>query len=35
MKDLPHHGRYAYRPIVGRPDYSWPEGRRLTISIGS
>jgi hypothetical protein len=31
---LPHHGRYDYRPIVDRPDYSWPEGRRLAIYLG-
>lgn len=29
-----HHGRYAYRPIVGRPDYDWPGGRRLAIYFG-
>jgi allantoinase len=31
MKD---HGRYAYAPIVGRPDYHWPERRRLAVYIG-
>ncbi|MGU3391261.1 polysaccharide deacetylase family protein [Sphingomonas sp. M1A8_2b] len=34
MTDLPHHRRYAYSPIVGRPEYSWPEGRRLAIYLG-
>jgi len=29
-----HHDRYAYRPIIGRPDYDWPEGRRLAIYLG-
>jgi len=29
-----HHGRYAYRPIVDRPDYDWPDGRRLAIYFG-
>lgn len=34
MAELAHHGRYDYRPIVGRPDFSWPEGRRLAIYLG-
>lgn len=34
MTDLSQHGRYAYRPIVGRPDYAWPGGRRLAIYLG-
>lgn len=34
MTDLAHHERYSYRPIVNRPDYSWPEGRRLAIYLG-
>lgn len=25
------HYRYDYSPIVSRPDYSWPEGKRLAI----
>ncbi len=29
--DLPQHGRYDYSPIVDRPDYSWPEGKRLAF----
>ena len=28
------HDRYAYRPIIGRPDYDWPDGRRLAIYLG-
>ncbi|OWT77140.1 MULTISPECIES: polysaccharide deacetylase family protein [unclassified Achromobacter] len=31
---LPHHGRYAYRPIGERPRYAWPEGKRLAFFIG-
>lgn len=27
------HGRYDYSPIVDRPDYSWPEGKRLAVYI--
>jgi len=34
MTELAHHGRYAYAPIIGRPDYSWPEGRRLAVYLG-
>jgi len=26
--------RYPYRPITDRPDYSWPDGRRLAIYLG-
>jgi allantoinase len=28
---LPHHGRYEYSAIVRRPDYHWPEKKRLAI----
>jgi allantoinase len=28
---LKHHGRYDYSPLRGRPDYSWPEGKRLAV----
>ncbi len=28
---LPYHGRFKYSPITKRPDYSWPEGKRLAI----
>jgi peptidoglycan/xylan/chitin deacetylase (PgdA/CDA1 family) len=29
--DLRHHGRYDYVPLRGRPDYSWPGGKRLAV----
>jgi allantoinase len=32
-KDLTHHGRYSYSPITDRPDFSWPEGRRLAVYL--
>ncbi|MBC7600639.1 MAG: polysaccharide deacetylase family protein [Polaromonas sp.] len=28
---LPHHGRYNYSAISRRPDYSFPDGKRLAI----
>lgn len=28
---LKSHGRYEYSPIVSRPDYSWPGGKRLAV----
>jgi allantoinase len=31
---LPYHDRYAYSPIVDRPDYSWPDGKRLAVYLG-
>jgi peptidoglycan/xylan/chitin deacetylase (PgdA/CDA1 family) len=31
---LPAHGRFAYRPIVGRPDFHWPGGARLAVYLG-
>lgn len=31
---LPHHGRFDYRPITRRPDYCWPDGKRLAVYIG-
>lgn len=31
---LTDHGRYAYRAITDRPDYSWPGGKRLAVYIG-
>lgn len=31
---LPTHGRYAWQPIVGRPDFDWPDGRRLAVYLG-
>jgi allantoinase len=30
---LPTHGRYEYSNITKRPDYSWPEGRRLAVYV--
>jgi allantoinase len=33
MAPLPTHGRYDYLPITRRPDYSWPEGRRLAVYV--
>jgi peptidoglycan/xylan/chitin deacetylase (PgdA/CDA1 family) len=34
MSDLPHHHRYAYSPLPQRPDFDWPEGRRLAVYLG-
>ncbi|GAC1600343.1 MAG: polysaccharide deacetylase family protein [Ramlibacter sp.] len=31
---LPHHNRYEYSAITRRPDYSWPEGKRLAVYLG-
>ena len=28
---LKTHDRYDYSPLRGRPDYSWPEGKRLAV----
>ena len=33
MLKLPGHTRYGYSPIVKRPDYSWPDGKRLAFYI--
>ena len=33
MLKLPAHSRYDYSPIVKRPDYSWPDGKRLAFYI--
>ncbi len=33
MLNLPGHSRYAFSPIVTRPDYCWPEGKRLAFYI--
>ncbi len=30
---LPSHDRYPFSAIVDRPDYSWPEGKRLAFYI--
>ena len=32
--DLAHHNRYDYSPIIERPDYSWPDGKRLAVYLG-
>lgn len=29
--NLPTHGRYDYVPIIRRPVYDWPEGKRLAV----
>jgi len=34
VSPLPTHGRYDYSAITDRPDYSWPDGKRLAIYIG-
>jgi len=31
---LPYHHRYAYSPIIDRPDYFWPDGKRLAVYLG-
>ena len=28
---LPSHGRYDWSPLPRRPDYSWPDGKRLAL----
>jgi len=30
---LRDHGRFPYSAIVNRPDWSWPDGRRLAVYI--
>jgi hypothetical protein len=30
---LRSHGRFAYSPITGRPDFTWPGGRRLAVYV--
>lgn len=34
MQPLKAHGRYGYSAITRRPDYRWPEGRRLAVYLG-
>jgi allantoinase len=34
MLQLPKHGRYRYATIETRPDYDWPERKRLAFYIG-
>ena len=31
---LPYRGRYAYSPIIDRPHYTWPDGKRLAVYLG-
>ena len=31
---LPHHGRFDYVPITRRPDFAWPDGKRLAVYFG-
>ena len=31
---LPYHNRFEYSPITERPDYDWPEGKRLAVYLG-
>ena len=33
MLKLPGHGRYDYSPIVSRPDFTWPDGKRLAFYV--
>ncbi len=28
---LRHHGRYGYSPLRGRPNYTWPDGKKLAV----
>ena len=30
---LNSHNRFPYSPIVGRPDFTWPEGKRLAVHL--
>ena len=30
---LASHDRFAYSPITERPDFTWPDGRRLAIHL--
>ncbi|MFT5174233.1 MAG: allantoinase [Gammaproteobacteria bacterium] len=32
---LRSHGRYDYSPITERPDYSWPDGKRLAVYVAN
>jgi len=34
QRALKTHGRYGYSAITRRPDYSWPEGKRLAVYLG-
>jgi hypothetical protein len=32
---LPDHGRYSYSYLSDRPDYTWPEGKRLAFYVAT
>ena len=32
--DIKSHGRFEYSAINDRPDYCWPDGKRLAVYIG-
>lgn len=32
---LRSHGRFDYSPITERPDYSWPDGKRLAVYVAN
>ncbi len=34
MSILNHHDRYEFSPIDARPDFDWPDGKRLAVYIG-
>jgi peptidoglycan/xylan/chitin deacetylase (PgdA/CDA1 family) len=34
MRQLESHNRYDYSPITRRPDYGWPDGKRLAVYLG-
>ena len=34
MARLAHHDRFPYSAITDRPDFSWPDGKRLAIYLG-
>lgn len=34
LSDTAHHGRYAHSNIVDRPDFDWPDGKRLAVYLG-
>ena len=31
--DLTHHGRYDYSALIERPDFCWPDGKRLAFYL--
>ena len=34
LRNLTTHHRYPYSPITRRPDYTWPDGKRLAVYLG-